>query len=80
MSMQSETIFEGADPITSVDVHTNGKEISIATLNGQIAIWEKEDSQIKTTLDCYDDIRGGRLKDDRNTSKNSTKNAHFNSI
>ena len=31
-------------------------------------------------MDCKDDIAGGRLRDDRVTAKNSTKNKHFNSI
>jgi len=32
------------------------------------------------TINCKDDLAGGRLRDDRVTAKNSTKNKHFNSI
>lgn len=31
-------------------------------------------------IECRADIQGGRLRDDRNSSKNSTKNKHFNSL
>ena len=75
-----DVIYEGADQVTSVDVNSSGKEISIATLSGQVIIYDKEDGSARTTIDCYNDIRGGRLSDDRNMSKNSTKNAYFNSI
>lgn len=76
----AEVLADSADPITSIDINSSGKELSVATLNGQIMIWDKEDGSCKTTLDCYNDIRGGRLNDDRTMSKNSTKNAYFNSI
>lgn len=76
----AETITESSDAITSVDVHANGKEVSIATLGGQIIIYDIESGTCRTTLDCYNDIRGGRLKDDHNTSKKSSKNQYFNSI
>lgn len=35
---------------------------------------------MRSVIDCKDDIKGGRLKDDRNTAKKSTKNKHFNSL
>ena len=75
-----ETLPQSADQITSLDIHPNGKDICISTLSGQILIWDCEDGGLRTTLDCRDDIRGGRLLQDRNISKNSTKNWFFNSI
>jgi len=45
-----------------------------------VHIWNGEDDELKGVLDCKDDIKGGRLKEDRNTAKSSTKNKHFNSI
>ena len=35
---------------------------------------------MKAIIECKDDIQGGRLRSDRQTSKNSTKNKHFNSV
>jgi periodic tryptophan protein 2 len=43
-------------------------------------IWEAEDGNLKGIIECRDDIHGGRLREDRVTAKNSTKNKHFNSI
>ena len=76
----SEIAHEGSDPITAVDINSSGKEISISTLGGQVIIYDREDGNIRTTIDCKNDIRGGRHTDDRNTSKGSTKNCYFNSI
>ena len=43
-------------------------------------VWDIESSSIRTILECAADIKGGRLRDDRNSSKNSTKNKYFNSV
>lgn len=42
--------------------------------------WDKDSGNIKSIKECKGDIKGGRLNDDRNTAKNSTKNKYFNSI
>ena len=31
-------------------------------------------------MECKNDLAGGRLLNDRNTAKNSTKNKHFNTL
>jgi periodic tryptophan protein 2 len=46
-----ETIHQGSDQITSIDVSSNGREISIANLSGQIIIHDREDGNTRTTLD-----------------------------
>ena len=79
-NLPSEVISQGKDQITSIDVSANGKEICVSTLSGHVMIWDKEDGNLRTTIDWYDDIRGGRLKDDHNVSKKSTKNWYFNSV
>lgn len=43
-------------------------------------VWHAEEGHLIGIIECKDDIAGGRLRDDRVTSKNSTKNKHFNSI
>jgi periodic tryptophan protein 2 len=43
-------------------------------------IWDAETGNMKGFLECAKDIAGGRLQDDRNTAKTSTKNKSFNSI
>ena len=61
----------------------DGDDVVTTTLSGQVNIWDSSDEnlgQLKGSLECKSDICGGRLKEDRTTSKNSTKNKHFNSI
>lgn len=43
-------------------------------------IWEALEGNLKGVIECKSDIQGGRMKEDRVTAKNSTKNKHFNSI
>ena len=66
--------------VLAVDYHPNSKDVLATTLGGQIYTWEAENGSILGIIDCKDDIAGGRLRDDRMTARNSTKNKHFNSI
>lgn len=43
-------------------------------------IWDTEEGNIKGFIECRADLAGGRLQEDRNTAKSSTKNKHFNTI
>lgn len=43
-------------------------------------IWQGDEGHLIGTIDCKNDLAGGRLRDDRSTAKTSTKNKHFNSI
>lgn len=43
-------------------------------------IWQGDEGNLVGTIECKFDLGGGRLRDDRVTAKNSTKNKHFNSI
>jgi periodic tryptophan protein 2 len=43
-------------------------------------IWESESGNMIGVIECRDDLSGGRLRDDRVTAKNSTRNKYFNSI
>lgn len=45
-----------------------------------MVVWDMEGATIKTMMECAADIKGGRLRDDRNSAQNSTKNKYFNSI
>jgi periodic tryptophan protein 2 len=63
-----------------VAFHPNTNDILSTTLGGSIYVWDQEASGIKGMIECKQDLLGGRLRDDRQASKNSTKNKHFNSI
>lgn len=43
-------------------------------------MWQAEEGNLIGIIDCKDDIAGGRLRDERNTAKTSSRNKHFNSI
>ena len=43
-------------------------------------MWQAADATLLGIIDCKDDISGGRLREERFSAKNSTRNKHFNSI
>ena len=43
-------------------------------------IWDTEEGQIKSFIEYRRDLQGGRLAEDRNTAKTSTKNKHFTAV
>jgi periodic tryptophan protein 2 len=69
-----------ASEVLSVDFHPNGKDIVATTLGGQIYMWQAADATLLGIIDCKDDISGGRLREERFSAKNSSRNKHFNSI
>jgi len=69
-----------ASEVLAVDFHPNNKDIVATTLGGQIYMWQAADSSLLGIIDCKDDLSGGRLRDERFTAKNSSRNKHLNSI
>lgn len=43
-------------------------------------MWKAEEGNLIGIIDCKNDIAGGRLRDERVTAKNSTRNKYFNHI
>ena len=74
-----ETLEHSAEVLQAAFLPGTG-DILATTLSGQMYVWDIESSSIRTILECAADIKGGRLRDDRNSSKNSTKNKYFNSV
>eukprot|EP00347_Sterkiella_histriomuscorum_P002397 403368319 len=66
--------------VIAVDFHANNKDMVSTTLSGQMYMWQADEGHLIGTIDCKNDLAGGRMRDDRTTAKNSTKNKHFNSI
>lgn len=72
--------FQHPSEVIQASIHPNSNDVIVTTLAGQIFIWDIEQSSIKGMIDCKADIKGGRLREDRTSANNSTKNKHFNSI
>jgi periodic tryptophan protein 2 len=66
--------------ITSLTFSADNKKLYVGTLSGTVAIWDIEDSQLQFTIDSAQDIRGGRLRDEKMTALKSSRNKYFNSI
>jgi len=43
-------------------------------------LWDADSGDIKSFVECRQDLMGGRLQADRNTASKSTKNKHFNTL
>lgn len=74
-----EALSHGTE-VLSVDFHPNNKDLISTTLAGQIYLWQADEGHLMGIIECKDDIAGGRLRDERVTAKNSTRNKHFNMI
>lgn len=72
--------FEHGYEVLQSFFHPNSNDLISSTLGGQIYIWDQEANSIKGIIECKHDIQGGRLRDDRNSAKKSTKNKYFNSL
>ena len=72
--------FTHPSEVIQASIHPNSNDVIATTLGGQVYVWDSEQSSVKGVIDCHSDIKGGRLRDDRNTANNSTKNKYFNSI
>ena len=66
--------------VLAVDYHPNGKEVVGTTLSGQIYLWSSEDSSLLGILDAKSDLAGGRLRDERVSAKNSTRNKYLTTV
>lgn len=74
-----ETLDHNSE-IVACEFNPHNEDFVTTTLQGQVFVWDPETGNLKGIIDGKDDIAGGRLRDDRNTSKTSTKNKHFNTI
>ena len=43
-------------------------------------MWQAAEGNLIGIIDCKDDIAGGRLREERVTANNSSRNKHFNSV
>lgn len=66
--------------IQTVAFRPDGKEICVATLDGQLSFWDVMEAQQTTVIDGRRDISGGRRPDDRMTADNNMNSRSFKSV
>lgn len=75
-----ETLQHSSE-VVSCEFHPVIKnELVTTTLSGQMFLWDADTGDMKSFIECRQDLAGGRLQDDRNTAQKSTKNKHFNAV
>ncbi|ORY78966.1 periodic tryptophan protein-like protein 2 [Protomyces lactucae-debilis] len=66
--------------IQTLAFRPDGKEIAVATLDGQVSFWDVTEADQKTVIDGRRDISGGRKPDDRMTAANNANSKSFRSL
>lgn len=66
--------------IQTVAFRPDGKEVCVATLDGQLSFWDVSEAQQTTIIDGRRDISGGRRPDDRMTAANNVNSRNFKSV
>lgn len=77
---QASEPFEQSSDVLSIAFRPDGKELSVATMDGQLSFWSLEEGLQKQLIDGKKDISGGRKATDRRTAANSTTVKHFKNI
>ncbi|KAJ3195125.1 hypothetical protein HK101_001036 [Irineochytrium annulatum] len=78
-SMNTES-FEHGTEVLALAYRPDGRQIAVATLDGQITMWDIEFGRQVGTIDGRNDIAGGRRSTDRVTAANVSSSQHFTSI
>ncbi|KAL6751014.1 WD40 repeat-like protein [Haematococcus lacustris] len=58
----------------------DGKQLAVATLNGDITLWDPNEAAVQHTIEGRRDIKGGRLSSDRRAAGNLASGASFTSL
>ncbi|EJU02450.1 WD40 repeat-like protein [Dacryopinax primogenitus] len=74
-----EPLQMGAN-VLAVAYRPDGKELAVATLDGQLTFFHVEDGKQVGLIEGRKDISGGRKTDDRTTAANNSGSKHFNSL
>jgi periodic tryptophan protein 2 len=78
-STQVEPLLQQSD-VMAVAFRPDSKQVAVATLDGQLTIWDAELGKQVGTIDGRRDISGGRYATDRFTSESSQRSKHFTTI
>ncbi|CAC22605.1 small subunit processome, U3 snoRNP-associated protein Utp1 [Schizosaccharomyces pombe] len=66
--------------VLSLAFHPDGKEVCVASLDGQLTFWNVQEGKQTSLIDGRKDLSGGRRFDDARTAENSSLNKTFTSI
>ena len=71
-------IIQMNSQITALSFRPDGKEVAVATLNGQVSFYNPETlNQVSTVLDASKDLDQGRRIADKRTAKNNPSSKYF---
>ena len=61
--------LEHSSEVVHCEFHpTTKNELISTTLGGQMFLWDSDEGNIKSFIECRNDVSGGRLQQDRNTA------------
>ncbi|EEB05556.1 U3 snoRNP-associated protein Utp1 [Schizosaccharomyces japonicus yFS275] len=66
--------------VLSIAFRPDGKELCVATLDGQLSFWDVDNARQLSLIDGRKDLSGGRKANDARSAENSTSNKTFTSI
>ncbi|KAK9451542.1 WD40-repeat-containing domain protein [Limtongia smithiae] len=72
--------FEQQSDVLSIALRPDSKQVAVATLDGQISIWDIGNGRQVGVIDGRRDVSGGRYHDDRFTAKNAARSKNFRSL
>lgn len=72
--------LEHTSEVLALSVHPKGRDVAVATDNGNITYWDIEDESEKAIIEGKRDVAGGRGDSDRFTAESNPGNKKFNSI
>jgi periodic tryptophan protein 2 len=66
--------------VMAVAVRADSKQIAVATMDGNLSVWDPELGRQVGNIDAREDIAGGRYSTDRFTAANAQRSKHFTTI
>lgn len=75
----NETLVHTSD-VLALAFRPDGKELCVATLDGQLSFWDPKEGIQLRTIEGRKDIMGGRKLTDKTTSRNSSSGKAFTTI
>ncbi|EPX74363.1 U3 snoRNP-associated protein Utp1 [Schizosaccharomyces octosporus yFS286] len=66
--------------VLALSFRPDGKELSVASLDGQLSFWDVQEAKQTSLIDGRKDLSGGRKSTDAQTAENASGNKTFTSI
>ncbi|KAK7205455.1 WD40-repeat-containing domain protein [Myxozyma melibiosi] len=72
--------FEQQSDVLAITLRPDSKQVAVATLDGQISIWDVGLGKQVGLIDGRNDVSGGRYTEDRFSAKNSARSKSFRTL